>query len=90
VATTAGAKADALDASASSDGNQPVDRPATAAEASYLDQRVDETDAAVRKIKAQIKGLERSLKDAERAHADAVKSRDAGRDLPDVQKRRAR
>lgn len=65
------------------------DRPATRDETDYLDARVEDTAAAVRKIKGQIKGLERSLKEAERLHEDAKKAQKAGRDLPDVQKRRA-
>jgi chaperonin cofactor prefoldin len=89
VAQTAGASYEAHDAAVDAAG-QAADRPPTEAELTYLDQRVEETGKAVRKIKAQIKGLERSLRDAEKLHEDAVKARDAGRDLPEVQKRRTR
>jgi chaperonin cofactor prefoldin len=59
-------------------------------ELDYLDARVEETGAAVKKIKAQIKGLQRSLREAEELHEDAKKAKKAGRDLPEVQRRRAR
>jgi hypothetical protein len=80
----------AHDADVASQGGEPADRPATRAELDYLDARVDETAAAVGKVKDLIKGAERTLAEAERLHADAVRARDAGRDLPAVQKRRAR
>jgi chaperonin cofactor prefoldin len=79
----------AHDAEASTADNLEPDRPATRDELEYLDQRVEETSAAVKKIKGQIKGLERALAEAEKLHEDAKAAKRAGRDLPAVQKRRA-
>jgi hypothetical protein len=64
------------------------DRPATRDELEFLDARVEETGAAVKKIKAMMKGLERSLRDAEKLHEDAKAAKKAGYDLPETQRRR--
>jgi hypothetical protein len=87
---TAGSGYQANDASAQTDEGQAAERPPTDAELAYLDARAEETAAAVKKIRGQIKASERSLKTAEQMAEDAVKAREAGRDLPDVQRRRAR
>lgn len=89
MAQSAGAKAEALDATARSQDDLPPDRPASAEELAYLAAREDECRAAVKKIRAHMKALEKSLKTAERDLADAEKSMAAGRDLPEVQRRRA-
>lgn len=65
------------DADAATEDGQPVVRPLTAAEREYLDQRVEETAAAIKKVKTVIAGAERTLKTVTREHADAVKARDA-------------
>lgn len=78
---TAGANFEAHDATV---GREPGPAPV----GDYLAARVEDTAAAVKKIKAMIKGLQESLKAAERLAADAVKARDAGQDLPEVQARR--
>lgn len=89
MAQSAGAKAEALDATVRAQDDLPPDRPASADELAYLDARVVDCRDAVKKIKAHIKALDASLKAAERALADAEKSKAAGRDLPEVQRRRA-
>jgi prefoldin subunit 5 len=89
MAETAGAKAEALDATVSTQDGMAAERPPTRDELDYLDARVEETTAAVKKIKAMIKGLQQTLKAAEQAAADAKASQKAGRDLPEVQRRRA-
>lgn len=88
MAESAGAKLEALDATAAAEDDLPPDRPPTGAETAYLDERVADCEAAVAKIQAMVEGLRASLKTARRDLADARRCRDAGRDLPSVQRRR--
>lgn len=92
MSTTGKARATAHDAEAEASAPAHAElgfRPATQAETDYLEARVEDTGAAVKKIRDQIRALERSLKEAERLHEDAKAAKKAGYDLPDVQKRRA-
>jgi Lon protease-like protein len=74
MSSTANSKTTAYDADARAEDGGPAAapaRPPTDAEVRYLADLEADTGAAVKKIKAQLRGIERTLRDAEKAHADA-------------------